>query len=192
MDVLNRFFAVFHCGSLRGHTFCVNRKYAKNHKRGGDCVFPAPFETPPLNRPRETIAMVSLGFLPRMAKLRLTSAVFVPSYFSQKSLPVMLNTAPTPGGSRRGIAIPLLSLRVRVHRERGSRNTLSLCGSLVTFCPHRKSPKSIPQSDAAAMPLRTPCVRSTAFRISPPATKHNRTQQNLLSAVDCKSPRLVA
>ncbi len=139
MDV-NRFFAVFHCRSLRGHTFCVNRKYAKNHKRGGDCVFPAPFETPPLNRPRETIAMVSLGFLPRMANLRLTSAVFVPSYFSQKSLPVMLNTAPTPGGSRRGIAIPLLSLRVRVHRERGSRNTLSLCDSLVTFCSHRKSP----------------------------------------------------
>ena len=42
------------------------------------------------------------------------------------------------GGSRRGIAIPLLSLRVRVHRERGSRNTLSLCDSLHTFCSHRK------------------------------------------------------
>ena len=39
-----RFFAVSHCRSLRGHTFCVNRKYAKSHKRGGDCVFPAPFE----------------------------------------------------------------------------------------------------------------------------------------------------
>ena len=48
-------FAVFHCRSLRGHTFCMNRKYAKNHKRGGDCVFPAPFESPPLNRRRETV-----------------------------------------------------------------------------------------------------------------------------------------
>ena len=44
------------------------------------------------------------------------------------------------GGIKRGIAIPLLSLRVRVHRERGSRNPLSLCDSLVTFCSHRKSP----------------------------------------------------
>ena len=50
-----RFFAVSHCRSRRGHTFCVNRKYAKNHKRGGDCVFPAPFETPPLNRQRGTV-----------------------------------------------------------------------------------------------------------------------------------------
>ena len=33
----------------------MNRKYAKNHKRGGDCVFPAPFESPPLNRRRETV-----------------------------------------------------------------------------------------------------------------------------------------
>ena len=67
---------MFHCRSLRGHTFCVNRKYAKSHKRGGDCVFPAPFETPPLNRQRETIAMVSLEFLPRRAKLQLSSVVF--------------------------------------------------------------------------------------------------------------------
>ena len=50
-----RFFAVSHCRSLRGHTFCVNRKYAKSHKRGGDCDFPAPFETPPLNRQRGTV-----------------------------------------------------------------------------------------------------------------------------------------
>ncbi len=40
-------FAVFHCWSLRGHTFCMNRKYAKNHKRGGDCVFPAPLKPHP-------------------------------------------------------------------------------------------------------------------------------------------------
>ena len=73
-----------------------------------------------------------------MAKLRLTSVVFLPSLFLQKSLSAMLSIAPTSGGSRRGIAIPLLSLRVRVHRERGSRNTLSLCDSLHTFCSHRK------------------------------------------------------
>ena len=48
-------FAVSDCWSRRGHTFCMNRKYAKNHKRGGDCVFPAPFETPPMNRQRGTV-----------------------------------------------------------------------------------------------------------------------------------------
>ena len=47
------------------------------------------------------------------------------------------------GGIKRGIAIPLLSLRVRVHRERGSRNTLSLCVSLVTFSTARKSPHGV-------------------------------------------------
>ena len=132
---------MFHCRSLRGHTFCMNRKYAKNHKRGGDCVFPAPFESPPLNRRRETVR----GFPSIPSKDGKASAnqrrFLYQVYFLQKSLSAMLNIAPTSGGSRRGIAIPLLSLRVRVHRERGSRNTLSLCVSLVTFSTSRKSPR---------------------------------------------------
>ena len=59
----------------------------------------------------------------------------------------MLNIAPTSGGSRRGIAIPLWLLWVRVHRERGSQNTLSLCVSLVTFSTSRKSPHGVTRSE---------------------------------------------
>ena len=143
-----RFFAVSHCRSLRGHTFCVNRKYAKSHKRGGDCDFPAPFETPPLNRQRGTVRGSPLIPSKGWQSFSKPASFFLYQvYFLQKSLSAMLNIAPTSGGSRRGIAIPLLSLRVRVHRERGSRNTLSLCDSLVTFCSHRKSPHGVTRSE---------------------------------------------
>ena len=138
-----RFFAVSHCRSLRGHTFCVNRKYAKNHKRGGDCDFPAPFETPPLNRQRGTVRGSPLIPSKGWQSFSKPASFLYQVYFLQKSLSAMLSIAPTSGGSRRGIAIPLLSLRVRVHRERGSRNTLSLCVSLVTFSTSRKSPHGV-------------------------------------------------
>ena len=42
-----RFFAVLHCRSLRGHTFCVNRKYAKNHTGRGCFDSPSPCEPSP-------------------------------------------------------------------------------------------------------------------------------------------------
>ena len=66
-----------------------------------------------------------------------------------------------------------MSLRVRVHRERGSRNTLSLCDSLHTFCSHRKhahgvtsswslrkaiSKRSIPQSISRSVYLYICCL----------------------------------
>ncbi len=46
--------------------------------------------------------MVSLGFLPRMEKLRLSSAVFSTKSILQKGLSAMLNIAPVPGGIKRG------------------------------------------------------------------------------------------
>ena len=151
----------------------MNRKYAKNHKRGGDCVFPAPFESPPLNRQRGTVRGSPLIPSKGWQSFSKPASFLYQVYFLQKSLSAMLSIAPTSGGSRRGIAIPLLSLRVRVHRERGSRNTLSLCASLVTFSasgksphgvtssrflrkPDQNAPRSDQQYDTAATPQRKP------------------------------------
>ena len=41
------FFGVTDCRSLRGHTFCVNRKYAKNHTGRGCFDSPSPCEPSP-------------------------------------------------------------------------------------------------------------------------------------------------
>ena len=82
-----RFFAVSHCRSLRGHTFCVNRKYAKSHKRGGDCDFPAPFETPPLNRQRGTVRGSPLIPSKGWQSFSKPASFFVPSlFFAKKSV----------------------------------------------------------------------------------------------------------
>ena len=82
-----RFFAVSHCRSLRGHTFCVNRKYAKSHKRGGDCDFPAPFETPPLNRQRGTVRGSPLILSTGWQSFSKPASFFVPSlFFAKKSV----------------------------------------------------------------------------------------------------------
>ena len=82
-----RFFAVSHCRSLRGHTFCVNRKYAKSHNRGGDCDFPAPFETPPLNRQRGTVRGSPLIPSKGWQSFSKPASFFVPSlFFAKKSV----------------------------------------------------------------------------------------------------------
>ena len=109
--------------------------------------FPRLLKISTLEPPKRNRARFPFDSLQGMAKLQQTSVVFVLSQFSQESPSAMANTAPTSGGSRRGIAIPLLSLRVRVHRERGSRNTLSLCVSLVTFSTSRKSPHGVTRSE---------------------------------------------
>lgn len=57
-----------------------------------------------------------------------------------------------PLGVSKGGRGPLLSLRVRVHRERGSRKTLSLCASLVTFSASRKSPHGVTRSRSLRKP----------------------------------------
>ena len=78
-----------------------------------------------------------------------------------------VSTTALPGRNQRETAHGFsLSLRVRVHRERGSRNTLSLCASLVTFSASRKSPrgatgsrlpqKSCPERHPAVSPRRLP------------------------------------
>ena len=85
-----------------------------------------------------------------------------------------LNTAPTPGGIKRGSAIPLLSLWVRVHRERGSRNTLSLCDSLVTFCSHRK----LPRGASGRETLRKAISKPTAVRRAPAVVHRKNPTQN--------------
>ena len=126
-----RFFAVSHCRSLRGHTFCVNRKYAKNHKRGGDCDFPAPFETPPLNRQRGTVRGSPLIPSKGWQSFSKPESFFVPSlFFAKKSVGNVKHCT-----------------NLRGHRERGSRNTLSLCVSLVTFSTSRKSPHGVTRSE---------------------------------------------
>ena len=117
--------------------FLYEQKVCKESQKGNRARFP--FES-----------------LQERAKLRLSSVVFVSSLFLQKSLSAMLNIAPSSGGSRRGIAIPLLSLRVRVHRERGNRNTLSLCVSLVTFSTSRKSPHGVTGSRSLQMSQANP------------------------------------
>ena len=126
--------------------------------------FPRLLKISTLEPPKRNRARFPFDSLQGMAKLQQTSVVFVLSQFSQESPSAMANTAPTSGGSRRGIAIPLLSLRVRVHRERGSRNTLSLCVSLVTFSTARKSPCGATGSRLLRKVLsRTYRVQFTAF-----------------------------
>ena len=99
---------MLHCQSLRGHTFCVNRKYAKNHKRGGDCDFPAPFETPPLNRQRGTVRGSPL--IPSMeAKLQLISIVFFAELYSAKKYIVDIKHCTSSWGFPKGDRYPTLA-----------------------------------------------------------------------------------
>ena len=64
----------------------MNRKYAKNHKRGGDCVFPAPFETPPLNRQRGTVRGSPLNPSKRGQSFGYQASFLCQVYFAKKSV----------------------------------------------------------------------------------------------------------
>ena len=80
--------------------------------------------------------LVSQG---ELSATRMTEGI-KPPVFHRTFFPApAVSTTALPGRNQRETAHGFsLSLRVRVHRERGSRNTLSLCDSLHTFCSHRK------------------------------------------------------
>ena len=108
--------------------------------------------------------LVSQG---ELSATRMTEGI-KPPVFHRTFFPALaVPSTALPGRNQRETAHGFsLSLRVRVHRERGSRNTLSLCASLVTFSASRKSPrgatgsrlpqKSCPERHPAVSPRRLP------------------------------------
>ena len=85
--------------------------------------------------------LVSQG---ELSATRMTEGI-KPPVFHRTFFPALaVPSTALPGRNQRETAHGFsLSLRVRVHRERGSRNTLSLCASLVTFSASRKSPHGV-------------------------------------------------
>ena len=159
-----RFFAVSHCRSLRGHTFCVNRKYAKSHKRGGDCVFPAPFETPPLNRQRGTVRGSPL--IPsKEGKASANQRRFNASFNISRKEYRQCQTSHQPQGVSKGGRGPLWLLRVRVHRERGKSEPPL---PMRVFGDFLRVEKVTPRSASAVQHCKKSIKNAAFFKKEPP------------------------
>ena len=127
--------------------FLCEQKVTKESFRRRGLRFPRLLKTSTLEPPKRNRARFPFDSLQGEGKALANQRLFCAKLILQKSLSAMQNIAPAPRGFQRGIAIPLWLLRVRVHRERGSQNTLSLCASLVTFSASRKLPRGAAGSE---------------------------------------------
>ena len=142
--------------------------------------FPRLLKTSTLEPPKRNRARFPFDSLHGWAKFRLSSVVFRAKFiFAKKSVGKAKHCTISRGVSKGGRG-PLLSLRVRVHRERGSRNTLSLCASLVTFSASRKSPSGATGSWSPQ--------KATKRRRHSPA-RHIQAERHVRSAV-CLLPTI--
>ena len=171
--VLGKLFAEFHCGSLRGVTFCANRKSPKSRTGRGCFDSPSPCEPSP--------ATTEVGLRSPFWNPLGVGAVFdVAAYFSAKisrasKTALISRNSALPWRESKGNRARFLfgGSRVEVFRRRGKRNPRLLNDSLVTFCSHRKLPRGARrQCDTAKrFTQNTSTPRSTPQRSSVKITR---------------------
>ena len=136
--VLGKLFAEFHCGSLRGVTFCANRKSPKSRTGRGFFDSPSPCEPSPATT---EVGLRSPFWNPlRLVQwLTLPASIFAKTNLVQKTALDSRSFAILWRESKGNRARFLFGgSRVGFQKGRGNRNPRPFCDSLHTFCSHRK------------------------------------------------------